>query len=231
MDSFSSNLMWDEATRDLQAEQTEFARTAALADVDPLWPLFADATNESDLGNRLALADDSIRAAAARRGYSAADLTADLTKRWALLTEARALSAPAPQARPQQPDRSGPQLTRYLNAVGRLTAQAALDNPGLPLHECQQLAEEAIAKTADAYPLAYENFGHVADGPITDRVKNWQPPKLPKPGGGAVDPEDGPDGQMGLFPAPKATPSATPAAVTVPSPPEPAPSHINQTLF
>lgn len=171
-------LMWEEASRDQQAESAELARTAALTDAEALvWPLVARAADESDLGHRLALAEGHLQAIASRRGYQAQQLREDLVRRWTLLAEARASVRPGPSAQEVEA-----QQRAYLSTVARLTARAAADNPGLPVAECQKLAEEALAKQADAYPLAYESWGYGADGPFTNRVKNFSPDeKMPSP--------------------------------------------------
>lgn len=169
-------LMWDEAVRDRTAEQAELARTAALTDAERMvWPLLSRAGDERDLEHRLALADRQLQAIAGHRGYALEELQADLSRRWQLLAEARS----AVQAAEPTVEEVARQQQAYLGAVARLTAQAAADNPALPYAQCQQLAEEAVRKQADAFPLAYESWGYGGDGPFTDRAKNWQPGKMP----------------------------------------------------
>lgn len=182
-------LMWEEAVRDQQAESAELARTAALTDADTLvWPLVARAADESDLRHRLALAETHLQAIASRRGYTPEQLREDLVRRWSLLAEAKASAGPSTQEVEAQ-------QRGYLSAVARLTVRAAADNPALPVAECQKLAEEAIAKQADAYPLAYESWGGTGDGPFTNRVKNFSPDqKLPKPKDSATPSGPGSEG-------------------------------------
>lgn len=205
-DLFASQ-MWDEVSRDMDAERAELSRTAALADSEKmLWPLVSGAENATDLGHRLALAENTIALIAARRGYPAQDLHEDLTRQWKILAEARAAAAPKPDPAVQRHEAQlrarGEQMNAqaYLKAVSTLTSRAAADNPGVPLAQCQALAEEALSKQANAFPLSYESWGHVPDGPITHGVKSWTPDKLkmkPKdkdPG----DPGTG-DGGSGMF--------------------------------
>lgn len=202
-DLFASQ-MWDEVSRDMDAERAELSRTAALADAEKvLWPLVSGAVNETDLRHRLALAEDSIALIAARRGYDQDDLVADLTRQWKILAEAQAAAAPKPDPTVQQHEARlrarGEQMAAqaYLKAVSTLIARAAADNPALPIAQCQALAEEALTKQGNAFPLAYESWGHVADGPFTERAKNWSPPKLPGAGGGAAAGGEGAGGSGG----------------------------------
>ncbi|WP_428957909.1 hypothetical protein [Streptomyces sp. cg35] len=179
--SFMADLMWDEATRDQVAEQAELARTAALTDAEQmLGPLVFQAASSEDLGHRMALADGHLQAIAARRGYPADRLAADLTRRWSLLHEARTASAAKQQhAVREQRTVTAAQEAQMDAAVASLAARAARENPSAPMSECLRMASEAVTKLADAFPLAYESWGGTADGPFTDRAKHWQPPKLP----------------------------------------------------
>lgn len=178
--SMTSDLMWDNAGRDLEAERLELARTAALSDAEPgVWPLVAAAVDERDLGHRLALAASALQTIAEQRGYTVQALTEDMTARWRLLAEANALQAPVRQAALQ---RTAAQENALDLAISKLAGKAAAENPLMPMNECMRLAAEAVTKVADASPLAWESWGHVADGPLTHRIKTWQPPKLPSPG-------------------------------------------------
>lgn len=217
MDAF--DLMWEDATRDTEAERAELARTAALADATgSLWPLLAQAEDREDLGNRLALAGEHLSVIAVRRGYPAEQLAADLVQRWSLVQEAKTAAQRSPRKKrakkttskePQAADSEGA-------AVAALTVRAALDNPSVPLRECQRLAAEAVRKVAEggAVPLGYESWGRVGDGDITRRIKDFKPggipgPKEPGPGDRRID---GPNGQTALFPEPPRSPSRGPAA-------------------
>lgn len=223
------SLMWEDATRDQEAERAELSRTAALTEAEQaVWPLLALAGDRGDLDHRLALAQDRIASIASRRGYDGQHLRADMVRRWELLDEAR-------QADFKRQRTAAFQRDARTRAEAQLTARAALDNPGVPLAECQRLAAEAVTKEADAYPLAYESWGSVPDGPFTHRVKNWAPDEMakkpnqpPEPGTRRID---GPHGQTGLFPQPdrEAAPER-PEEAMPPEPPKP-PSHVNQTLF
>lgn len=197
--SFMDDLMWDGAGRDLVAERAEMARTAALSDAEGLWPLVAAAQDEQDLQHRLAVAEQSLITIAARRGYSVEELQDDLTARWRLLAEARATVRPAAASSTAQAEQA---MDR---AVARLAVRAARENPHIPMRECLGLAAEAVRKAADAAPLAWESWGHVADGPFTQRVKHWTPPSLPgsKPGGSAAP-------ELSLEPPKRPSPQVTP---------------------
>lgn len=195
-----ASLMWDETGRDYDGERREMSRTAALADAERLVGEFVyRADSGADLTNRLALAQDQLRAVAVAREYPLQYLTADLTQRWQLLSTARAAA--------EQQKAASRTVTavqeRAMDAVtARLAALAARENPAVPMAECLKLASEAVRKHADAYPLAYESWGGTGDGPFTDRAKHWQPPKMPKPlpekaTGPAADP--GPNGGAGTF--------------------------------
>lgn len=184
---FTADLMWDGATRDHDAESLEIARTAALLDADAMvGPLVFQASDAGDLGHRLALAEPHLQAIAERRGYPAEELTADLTRRWQLLASARATQAQQAAASRKV---TAAQEAAMDQAVARLAAMAARENPLVPMTECLRLATEAVQKHADAFPLAYESWGGTGDGPFTDRAKHWKPPSM-KGGGasGAVDP-------------------------------------------
>jgi hypothetical protein len=188
-----ASLMWDETGRDIDHEQRELARTAALNDAERLVGQFLyQAASDADLTNRLALADERLQAVASVRGYPMQDLTGDLKERWRLLSQARTATA--------QKTAAVRQVTaaqeRAMDAVAaRLAAVAARQNPSVPMSECLKLAVEAVRKHADAYPLAYESWGGTADGPITNRVKNFTPGNLPK----SYDPSGAPDADPGMF--------------------------------
>ncbi|GAA1978431.1 hypothetical protein [Kitasatospora viridis] len=220
-----ADMMWNNAARDLEAEQEQLARSAALQDVEvSVWPLLSAAVDERDALHRLALAAEPLRRAAAQRGYPVEALEQDLVRRWKLLSEARAASVPPPV---RQDD------SARVAAVAKLAARAAADNPGLPLARCLELAEAAAeqhAKMATAYPLAYENFGNVADGPFTDRAKHWKPsmdqlPGTPSAGGGSAAPSAGGGGTGGGGPSPAVFSDAPkPDTPVQPSGPASAPS-------
>ncbi|MGW1436839.1 hypothetical protein ACWD7M_16510 [Streptomyces griseus] len=181
-----TSLLWEETGRDIDAEQIELARTAALTDASALvGPLLFQAVDEEDFGHRLALAAPHLQAISAKRGYSVEDLAGDLTKRYALLREAaRGRQEKQAEARVV----TAAQEARMDAHVAQLAARAARENPHVPMSECLRLATEAVAKHADAYPLAYESWGGTHDGPVTDRAKNWTPPALPGSGGGPSSP-------------------------------------------
>lgn len=198
-----ASLMWDETGRDLDHEQRELARTAALADAERMVGQFLyQSANHVDLTNRLALADSQLQAVASTRGYPLEDLTGDLTERWQLLAYAREEHRQRVVASAQKL-RATTAAEQVMDAVAAsLAAVAARQNPGVPMVECLRLATEAVQKHADAYPLAYESYGAGHDGPITNRVKNFTPGELPKAlpesaSGPAANP--GPNGGSGTF--------------------------------
>lgn len=175
-----STLLWDETSRDMESERLELARTAAMNDAQQLvGPLVFQASTEADLGHRLALAEPHLHAIAQKRGYPASDLEADLRRQWGLLAHARTVTA-GQEAERRTVTAAAEQ--RMDQAVARLAARAAKENPAVPMAECLRMATEAVAKHADAYPLAYESWGGTADGPITDRAKHWKPPGMKTPG-------------------------------------------------
>ncbi|MFI0967105.1 hypothetical protein ACH4S8_37825 [Streptomyces sp. NPDC021080] len=182
---FTADLMWDGATRDHDAESLELARTAALADATQIvGPLVFQAGNANDLEHRLALVEPHLNAIAERRGYPAEALAQDLTRRWSLLDGARASRAQQTAAVRQV---TAAQEAAMDQAVSRLAAMAARENPLVPMGECLRLASEAVQKHADAFPLAYESWGGAGDGPFTDRAKNFKPPGTKNPAA-AVNP-------------------------------------------
>ncbi|MDQ1041562.1 hypothetical protein QFZ75_008064 [Streptomyces sp. V3I8] len=194
---FTADLMWDGASRDHEAETLELARTAALNDADKLvGPLVFQAANDVDLGHRLALAEPHLNAISSFRGYPVADLEEDLKRRWALLAESRAGQAKQAAVTRQV---TAAQEQFMDQAVSRLAAMAAKDNPLVPMRECLRLATEAVQKHADAFPLAYESWGGTADGPITDRAKHWKPPGMKGAGGGAGAVDPGANGGASTF--------------------------------
>ncbi|MEV7675087.1 hypothetical protein [Streptomyces sp. NPDC088752] len=185
MDMYS--LMWDDAVRDKNAETLDLARTAALADADTLvGALVFQAVDASDLGHRLALVEGHLQAIAGKRDYPVEELTADLTRRWSLLAEARQEKVKQASLTRQVTARQEAAMDK---AVAQLAALAARENPLVPMTECLRVASEAVQKHADAFPLAYESWGGTGDGPITDRAKNWKPPGMSGGSGpGATDP-------------------------------------------
>ncbi|MFE6000268.1 hypothetical protein ACFQ6C_25965 [Streptomyces sp. NPDC056454] len=181
-----TSLLWEETGRDIDAERTELARTAALTDASALvGPLLFQAASQEDFGHRLALVQPHLRAISAKRGYPVEELAGDLTQRYELLRE-------ADQGRQEkQAERRAVTAAQeaHMDAhVAQLAARAARENPQVPMSECLRLATEAVKKHADAYPLAYESWGGTGDGPITERAKNFTPPALPGSGSGPSSP-------------------------------------------
>ncbi|MET7363237.1 hypothetical protein ABZS76_33035 [Streptomyces sp. NPDC005562] len=193
-----TSLLWEEATRDADAEQLDLARTSALADAERmLGPLVFQAVTAEDLGHRLALAEPHLLAIAERRGYSAGELAADLGRQWKLLAEARTHTAAETAQRTAASRKvTAAQEQQMDAAVAALAALAARENPLVPMSECLRMATEAVQKKADAFPLAYESWGGTADGPFTDRLKRWKPPALP---GAAAAPNSGDQADPGMF--------------------------------
>ncbi|MFJ4902891.1 hypothetical protein [Streptomyces sp. NPDC088727] len=194
-----NSLMWDGATRDQDAENSELARTAALLDADrSLGPLVFQAVDSVDLGHRLALVKEHLEAISSLRGYPCEDLEADLKRRWQLLAEVRNTKAVQESERAVVSRRVTAAQEEVMDqAVVHLTAMAARENPLVPMSECLRLATEAVQKHADAFPLAYESWGGTGDGPITDRAKHWKPPRMPGSGAAATLPGTGGTGEGG----------------------------------
>lgn len=215
-----ADLMWSNAGRDLGEEQQERARTAALHDAQAaVWPLIAQASTEAEMGHRLALARHHLQAVADQRGYGREALEADLVRRWKILAEARAAAAPAAAASGvQEEDEEDGDPVRAL-AVARMAATAAAENPGLPFAACLELAEAAADRhltVEAAYPLAYDNWSHVVNGPLMERLKSWKPKSVPSWLRGRSTPQ-----APAAAPAPSAPAApAAPAASPVPKPSE-----------
>lgn len=62
-DTFEADLLWNEATRDIEAEQAEFRLAQARSAVLGVWPFLAAATTAAEYHDRRDLADDRIVAA------------------------------------------------------------------------------------------------------------------------------------------------------------------------
>lgn len=76
------------------------------------------------------------------------------------------------------------EVTASLHAKRAFIAdEVQLHNPGLSVQACLAVADQVLDryfKTAeDLSPLLYGDRGDVADGPLTNKVKNWSPPNLP----------------------------------------------------
>lgn len=89
--------------------------------------------------------------------------------------------------------------------IAAITAEVRRYNPTLSPVQCRKVAQQVydryLTKHADdVNPLLYGDRGPVADGPITNTVKNWSPtdmkaPKLPgAPGGSGAGPSGGTPG-------------------------------------
>lgn len=183
--SMFTDLMWDSAGRDLEGEQRELARTAAMADAEAtVWPMLALAKTELELGHRMALSEEALQRVAERRGVGVEELQEVLERRWRLLAEARALAAPQVPIAVEaaaEPEVDPEAELALANAVARMAATAAAENPHLPMEACLKLAEAAAARhVTAAFPLSYESWGHVVNGPIMDRIKSWKPSGVPK---------------------------------------------------
>lgn len=94
---------------------------------------------------------------------------------------------------------SGSKGTKPVTAA--LISEIGQHNPHLPYREIVRIAQRVeaqyLSKEADGGdPLTYGDRGHVADGPLTHSVKNYQPPSPDQllSGGGAA-PGGGTDGE------------------------------------
>lgn len=81
--------LWDEASRDIDAEASLRTQASAQVAARELMPFVALALTEAELEHRLALAEDSIATTAAAAGVSPADVEERLRATWALLAEAK----------------------------------------------------------------------------------------------------------------------------------------------
>ncbi len=207
MDDIAHGLMWDHAIADVEAEQRELARTAALTDAEALWPLLQAAADSTDLEHRLALSSERLSAIAQRRGYPLQDLHEDLQSRFELLAEARARREQQHTGARQEQQAREDNDARWAQVIGVMASRAAADNPLLPLDQCIDLATQAAREhlmvTADG-PLDYSSWNNVPDGPFTQRAKDWSPsdPTGSSQGQGGGDP-DTPSGE-----APASVPSS-----------------------
>ena len=84
-----NDLMWVEATRDLEAEAAERSLEHGRAAVASLWPFLAAARTEGEFEGRLELTGDRIAAVAVQASCSAEGLEDDLRRQYRLLAEAR----------------------------------------------------------------------------------------------------------------------------------------------
>lgn len=84
-----NDLMWVEATRDLEAEAAERSLEHGRAAVASLWPFLAAAQTEGEFEGRLGLTGERITAIAAQASCSAEGLEEDLRRQYRLLAEAR----------------------------------------------------------------------------------------------------------------------------------------------
>lgn len=68
--------------------------------------------------------------------------------------------------------------------VRAIASEVQRFNPQLSAKQCRRVAIQTVARylkqAEDISPLLYGDRGSVADGPLTDKAKNWQPPA---PGG------------------------------------------------
>lgn len=83
------DMMWAEASRDLEAEADERSRQLAVVGTAGLWPFLAAARSAPEFEGRLALADEQISTVAADSGYPVESITGDLRRQYQLLAEAR----------------------------------------------------------------------------------------------------------------------------------------------
>jgi hypothetical protein len=77
--------VFDEASRDHEAEDLLVRQAAARAETQGVWPFLALAQSEDEFGHRLALAEDRLSAIASRHGLSYEDVTAPLREGFAVL--------------------------------------------------------------------------------------------------------------------------------------------------
>lgn len=84
-----NDLMWREATRDLEGEAAEMSAERARIASSSLWPFLAAARSEPEFDGRLGLASDRLEVIAAETGHPAQSLVDDLRRQYRLLAEAR----------------------------------------------------------------------------------------------------------------------------------------------
>lgn len=87
MNEFTS--LWDDATRDVEAEQALRSLTSSRIKAASLWPFLAAAVDDDDFSNRLALVEAGIQEAAAYGGISPDALAASFTADFATLALSR----------------------------------------------------------------------------------------------------------------------------------------------
>lgn len=81
--------VFDEATRDYEAERHTAVMKAAVHDAEAVWPFLALSLSPEEFGNRLALSKERLTMIAQRHGVSYEDITAPLARGFAILMEAR----------------------------------------------------------------------------------------------------------------------------------------------
>jgi hypothetical protein len=84
-----NDLMWVEATRDLESEASEMSAERARIASSSLWPFLAAARSEPEFDGRLSVAAEHLEAVAVETGHPVEALAADLRGQWRLLAEAR----------------------------------------------------------------------------------------------------------------------------------------------
>lgn len=77
--------VFDEASRDHEAEDLATREAAARVDAQEVWPFLALAASAEEFGHRLALAEERLSAIASRHGLTYEDVTAPLREGFAVL--------------------------------------------------------------------------------------------------------------------------------------------------
>lgn len=89
MDHIEMVSVFDEATRDYEAEQHHASLSAAVEEAKSVWPFLAMALSEEEYATRVALSHERLTTIAQRHGVSYEDLTAPLARGFAIALEAR----------------------------------------------------------------------------------------------------------------------------------------------
>lgn len=90
--------VFDEASRDIEAEAVERRHTAALQDATAAtWQFLALAKSEPEFGHRLALVEDRLEALASQHGVSYEEITAPLRQGFQALLESREAAGRGPK--------------------------------------------------------------------------------------------------------------------------------------
>jgi hypothetical protein len=121
-----SDMLWTEASRDLEEEAAEYALHQARSATAGLWPFFAMARTAGELEQRLVIAGDSLREAALSHGCDLGELADSVRRQHTLVLEAASHRAdPYPEEAQDPVDHEGHDIGHHADAEGLLPEEAA----------------------------------------------------------------------------------------------------------